>query len=280
MDPNTPIPINQTRESEFKNTAKKTNTLFISIIVILILLLTAGGVFGAYILLSKDKDQEENDNNQTNNQTEEEENNDIVDNNDNNEIIEDSDKDDKYKDWITYENELLEIELKHPEGWIVEDDCFARSVSESCNIKIFKGDFEWIFEVDPVVTGGGWGFLISSPTSGGTTFLTEVSPLGFDSFIITKYIDTAEAETYFGGQKDFPDNVEIWENSVLFTDPEDSTTLGFGDGEMYDDVYGNFFGIFYKFSGLDEDRPIKGAPELEENLELMDKMTNSMKIKE
>lgn len=173
-------------------------------------------------------------------------------------------------EYETYENLDWGITFEYQDDWVVDT-----SIDNTIRIKI--GEYYWDLTVDPIVTGGGWGYLLDGLSLTEQDERYTAKPGGYSVDMVAKYYDLPADFT----DGDLKENV--WGGTVAWKDFS-GMKLGFGLGEMYDDIDNNFFSIIYGFdiySGGDTCwtcLPVKDDAELEKNLEIMDRMTNSVVI--
>ncbi|MBN2016321.1 hypothetical protein JW766_05845 [Candidatus Dojkabacteria bacterium] len=199
---------------------------------------------------------------------------------------------DPYEGWKLYENEDYGFSFQYPSYWELTDtldECDEDEEYWMCGlIVVEKDNYVWRLEIDPVYTGGGWGYLFDAVFPPSVSEESTVSPAGYDSDMVTYYYSSSEAKSYYeeGGLNwDFGDNA--WGNSVLFRKADESTGIdiaipGFGPGDAYDDISGSYFSIIYTYNSQEDDYsdlPQKGDDKLKGMLEIMDKITNSFELK-
>lgn len=165
--------------------------------------------------------------------------------------------------WKTYLNKDLKIAFKYPSAWEVVDLCKNQNVNTDCSIISSYEGYAWQLYLDPIVTGGGFGFIVPSvPGSGDDAY--QLFPDDFEVTLITQYVDK-------GGD-------DVWNGSEVFGEySNDSFTYGFGDGGLWDSTPNNYYSISY-FSNASGSAPIPvvGDEDLEEAIMLMDIITNSL----
>gem|GEM_PF-5588633 len=193
------------------------------------------------------------------------------------EDAEEEDDDDPYADWETYIETTCDVTLRYPSDWVVDD-------SENASmglVKISKDNYVWEFGREPIVTGGGFGYMIEMV---GPSAVDEVavSPDSYDSTIVSNYVSRADLIAAYDPSIVSAYNIQAntWEGSVLFTDPDDNL-LGFGPGEMYTDVNCDWFDISYMYDYQQadfSDLPVRGNATLNSMLDTMNLITNSVEL--
>jgi hypothetical protein len=186
--------------------------------------------------------------------------------------------------WLDFEQEETGISLKYPPDWSVNETCWPDN-TELC-LEVTNDLYEWELHYDPFVTGGGFGFLFDG-MSQSSSVRTRLSIDGYTAYLITSYHDGNTLATEMDNDT-IPSDSELWGWSITFTDPNDLSTLGFGPGEMYDEIENNRWSITYRYKLLipDEgamdfsDIPLKDDPELNEAIMIMNAISESVDLPE
>lgn len=186
--------------------------------------------------------------------------------------------------WKTFKHDGSDISFQYPQEWEVKEECFLDSQPNFCPISVSDGKYVWTFVFDPLVTGGGFGFLFDSVA---LPLSQEQQILIIDSYnphLLTYYYDGKQLTQDM--DNDTIPQKEIWGGSVTFTNPDEKSTLGFGPGDMYDWIPNTRWAITYRYifpelsaGSIDySDIPIKGSEDLGKALSIMNNMSESVKI--
>lgn len=278
VQPPTGEPQVQTQVGEVKKRMSK-KMLIILAIVFAILVLGGGGAAAYYFLVVKPgqtKQEQEGDGEEVS-EVEEGEHGEAE------EVEEDpsagsgrEDEVNPYAGWQTFDNTTVGVSFQYPTGWTVTDNCQGQS--GDCSIEVSNGNYIWTLLVDPLITGGGFGFLIADLPSDPPSVYTTVTPGGYNAVMLNGYRTSTWVAQQLGGEFTVPEG-DLWMNSSSFTNRDDlMNSLGFGSGVMYDQVLGNFFAIKYEYDiQMDyANLRVKGSAELVQKLSEMDLITNSI----
>jgi hypothetical protein len=185
--------------------------------------------------------------------------------------------------WETYNSAEFDISFEYPSDWTVAENCEIVVDVNLCSIDATDGSYVWSLQFDPIMTGGGFGFLFDMA---GASSSSEEMPLtvdGYDIVMVSKFYGVDDLQEIVPNQ-DWPDSGEGWGWSTSFADPDDYSTLGFGPGEMYDEVETNFWAIFYRYAldyeavgGVDYTvLPLRGDVDLNDAFETMNAISESL----
>ena len=141
-------------------------------------------------------------------------------------------------DWETYTHSTHDISFRHPPDWTVSEDCEEGVLDiDICGIETTEGSYIWTLDVDPYVTGGGYGFLFDMMGEASSITHTPMEIDGYEATMVTYFYDSEDLQEAMPSHS-IPPTGEIWGWSTLFSDPDDML-LGFGPGVMYDEVPNN-----------------------------------------
>ncbi len=186
---------------------------------------------------------------------------------------------DEYEGWEIYENLKYGFSFKYPSDWEIEDTIECLPTQLLCgSLDVKKDNYAVRISVDPLYTGGGFGYLSELVVTNPEIVESEVSPAGYDAKMKTHYMD--DTDVFEDETNEYNFGNDAWGWSVLFTEDVngDYTIPGFGSGEIGDNIDGNFYGIMYIYEMQESDLsdlPNKGDEKLLEMFEIMDKITNS-----
>lgn len=173
--------------------------------------------------------------------------------------------------------------VTYPKDWEIEAEDCNGGVDECPKLTVKSGNYEWELLVDPIYTGGGVGYMFDGILSSDSESEESVSPSGVDAILRTVYVSQSDYDDMYENSFNLGENA--WGGSVVFTENESEfSSPGFSiDGSKYehDEIKWNYFGIVYKYKSDKEDMsdiPHKGDDELEENIKIMNEITNSFKI--
>lgn len=193
-----------------------------------------------------------------------------------------SQEDSRYNDWGLYENESFNLSFRYPKDWIVEDRLDCDTSPKFCGfIRVVSDSYVWELILDPTISGGRFGYSIEIvPPS--DTYTSDVTPDEFKDKMVSRFITQENLEEMYGEDISnvYSLSGESWEGAVLFQD-EEKGMLGFGPGEMYDDIEGNYFGIKYYYQSQTDDfsdLPLKDDETLYYMLNIFNEISSSLEL--
>lgn len=194
------------------------------------------------------------------------------------EVSDDDAEEDPYESWSTYTDETCDYTVKYPSDWQVN----AVSGAGYGDVTFSKDNYVWNLDYDPIVTGGGFGYMMGEPVPASTETQTTVTPDTYTATMLTKYITKQDIlnSGASGVNETFGFTGEVWEGTVLFTDV-DNYDFGFGPGELNNQTDCDYFGILYLYDSQAAkytDIPAKGDATLNQMLTTMDLITNSFDL--
>lgn len=122
----------------------------------------------------------------------------------------------------TYINEQFGVSFKYPSGWNLIDECRNLDQKNTCDINVNYNGYKWSFEIDPPFTG----FNAIDIRKGE---VSDIEVLDEQLYLISIYNQTTQA----------------WEQSNIFQKKEGEYILGFGTGELNDNISNNYYAIRY-----------------------------------
>ncbi len=201
------------------------------------------------------------------------------------EVIEQEDEEeveiDEYEGWETYTNEKYDMSFRYPSEWELENnldnDDYPIDLME---LKLSYDNYVWLLTFDPITTGGGFGYMFDGVWESGVSIWNVVSPAGYESTMRTVFVDPAPDDELVE-EYDFNFGYNSWGGSVLFQKGKVGEVIGFGPGQMYDEIEGNYFGVSYFYESSEDDLsdlPVKDDGSFVETLSILNKITNSIDL--
>jgi len=188
---------------------------------------------------------------------------------------------DEYENWQTFTHDDYSLTIRYPEGWEVDDKLSCEEYPLECGeLRLSHEGYIWQLAVDPITTGGGFGYMFDGILEERRSLWSTVSPAGYESIVKSVFVDPLLSEGV-----DFEPfqniNYGSWGGSVLFQRGKVGEMIGFGPGQMYDEIEGNYFGVSYFFeSTMDDfsDLPVKDDEGFTEKLSILNRITNSIDL--
>jgi len=190
-----------------------------------------------------------------------------------------------YDGWQTYESEEYKFSFKYPKDWNLEDRLICEG--DNCGyIKVTNGTYIWTLWLDPIYTGGGYGYLFDIILPPSSVEYSKVKIGDFECMIITNYVSNSDYDKFYPDSDiDYNFGENAWGGSVIFEKDTDSksieeqfSTPGFGSGEANDDIKGDYFSIIYSYNSQKEDYsdlPHKEDEDFKNMLIMLNKISNS-----
>ena len=188
---------------------------------------------------------------------------------------------DEESDLKTYSNDELGLSFVYPTGWTNKEN---EEGGKIVSISATKGRFVWELFIDPIFTGGGYGYFLEA-VAPAKCEAADVVPGEYDCTALSCYYDAEDlTEAYGDDAPDWNFGENAWGGTVIFDEEveeyKDISGIGLGV-DMHEDISGDFFSITYRYEAEEDDYsdlPHFGDLELKKMLETMDTMTNSFKI--
>jgi len=188
---------------------------------------------------------------------------------------------DEYEGWETFSSEDYDFSFRYPSEWELEDslesDNYPIDLKE---VKLSHNNYIWLLTLDPITTGGGFDYMFEGVIENSGSLWHIVSPGGYESIMDTVFVDPPEDEDLLDAYI-YEFQYDSWGGSVLFQKGKVGELIGFGPGQMGDEVEGNYFGISYYFESNTEELiklPVKDDDEFKNTLAVLNKITNSVDL--
>ena len=187
--------------------------------------------------------------------------------------------------WETYTDSIYGATFMHPPTWIIEESCEEAILTTVCSVEATDGEYVWTLDFDPFLAGARFAYMFDGHAEAVAEEQTPIEIDGYETTMVSHYFDVDDVKESLTTAM-MPVSGEIWGGSIAFTDPEDPYTLGFGPGDMSDDVDNNLWSVRYEYkvnyaAGTPMDYtnvPVRSDVGFEKILDTLDTMTVSLDV--
>jgi hypothetical protein len=191
-------------------------------------------------------------------------------------LNEDSSKQNSEISLSTYKNTIYGIKFDYPNDWKLKEDKEIKLVS------VEKNNYIWEIQIDPMITGGGFGYAFDGLFPSSEVRIDEVIINGKAMKMVNFFHDIFDHELLDTNKRG------VWGFGVLwskYTENGEDNVFGFGTGNLWDTQGNDYYSIIYSYDIWNEIGdpdwnmlPQKTNSEFIQMMQEMHSITNSIEL--